>query len=41
MLACLRGLGSDLTDPAIAAHHGRVVNRTGDGGIVEFRSRTR
>ena len=34
----LRGLRSDLIDPAIAAHHGRVVKRTGDGSIVEFRS---
>ena len=30
-LARLRGLRSDLIDPAIAAHHGRVVKRTGDG----------
>jgi TolB-like protein/class 3 adenylate cyclase/Tfp pilus assembly protein PilF len=37
-LARLRGLRSDLIDPAIAAHHGRVVKRTGDGIIVEFRS---
>ena len=37
-LARLRGLRSDLTDPAIAAHHGRIVKRTGDGSIVEFRS---
>src|SRR6202162_2848140 len=34
----LRGLRSDLIDPAIAAHTGRVVKRTGDGAIVEFRS---
>ena len=34
----LRGLRSDLIDPAIAAHHGRIVKRTGDGSIVEFRS---
>jgi TolB-like protein len=34
----LRGLRSDLIDPAIAAHHGRVVKRTGDGSLVEFRS---
>jgi hypothetical protein len=27
-LARLRGLRSDLIDPAIAAHHGRVVKRT-------------
>ena len=26
----LRGLRSDLIDPAIAAHHGRVVKRTGE-----------
>ena len=37
-LARLRGLRSDLFDPAIAAHHGRVVKRTGDGAILEFRS---
>ena len=37
-LSRLRGLRSDLIDPAIAAHHGRVVKRTGDGSIVEFRS---
>jgi adenylate cyclase len=37
-LARVRGLRSDLIDPAIAAHHGRVVKRTGDGAIVEFRS---
>src|SRR5271169_5258287 len=37
-LARLRALRSDLIDPTIAIHHGRVVKRTGDGGIVEFRS---
>jgi TolB-like protein/class 3 adenylate cyclase len=37
-LARLRGLRSDLIDPAIAIHHGRIVKRTGDGSIVEFRS---
>ncbi|HEV7479391.1 MAG TPA: adenylate/guanylate cyclase domain-containing protein, partial [Roseiarcus sp.] len=37
-LARLRALRSDLIDPAIAAHHGRVVNRTGDGSLIEFRS---
>ena len=37
-LARLRGLRSDLIDPAIAAHHGRIVKRTGDGLIAEFRS---
>ena len=34
----LRGLRSDLIDPAIAAHHGRMVKRTGDGSIIDFRS---
>ena len=29
---------SDLIDPTIAVHNGRVVKRTGDGSIVEFRS---
>ena len=37
-LARLRGLRSDLFDPAITAHHGRIVKRTGDGSIIEFRS---
>ena len=37
-LARLRALRSDLIDPIIAVHHGRVVKRTGDGSIVEFRS---
>ena len=37
-LARLRGLRSDLIEPAIAAHHGRIVKRTGDGSIIEFRS---
>jgi len=37
-LVRLRGLRSDLIDPAIAAHHGRIVKRTGDGIIIEFRS---
>src|ERR1700722_15552798 len=37
-LARLRALRSDLIDPTIAVHHGRVVKRTGDGSIVEFRS---
>jgi adenylate cyclase len=37
-LSRLRGLRSDLFDPAIAAHRGRIVKRTGDGAIVEFRS---
>ena len=37
-LARLRGVRSDVIDPAIAAHRGRVVKRTGDGIILEFRS---
>jgi adenylate cyclase len=37
-LTRLRSLRGDLVDPAIAAHRGRVVKRTGDGSIVEFRS---
>src|SRR6202789_4532851 len=38
ILARLRALRSDLSDPTIAVHHGRVVKRTGGGSIVEFRS---
>ena len=37
-LARLRALRSDLIDPTIAVHRGRVVKRTGDGALVEFRS---
>lgn len=37
-LARLRALRSDLIDPTIAVHGGRVVKRTGDGALVEFRS---
>ena len=37
-LAKLRALRSDLIDPTIAVHHGRVVKRTGDGILIEFRS---
>ncbi len=37
-LARLRALRSDLIDPTIAVHKGRVVKRTGDGALVEFRS---
>src|SRR5213080_5247951 len=37
-LARLRALRSDLIDPTISVHHGRVVKRTGDGALVEFRS---
>jgi adenylate cyclase len=38
ILARLRTLRSDLIDPTIAVHGGRVVKRTGDGVLVEFRS---
>ncbi|MEK1894204.1 MAG: adenylate/guanylate cyclase domain-containing protein [Rhizobium sp.] len=37
-LARLRALRSDLIDPTIAVHDGRVIKRTGDGALVEFRS---
>jgi TolB-like protein/class 3 adenylate cyclase len=37
-LARLRALRSDLIDPTMTVHHGRVVKRTGDGIILEFRS---
>jgi adenylate cyclase len=37
-LARLRALRSDLLDPTISVHNGRVVKRTGDGSLVEFRS---
>jgi adenylate cyclase len=37
-LARLRALRSDLINPAIAVHKGRVVKRTGDGLLAEFRS---
>jgi Adenylate and Guanylate cyclase catalytic domain len=37
-LSRLRGLRSDLIDPAIDAHQGRIVKRTGDGSLIEFRS---
>ena len=37
-LARLRALRSDLIDPAISVHRGRIVKRTGDGSVIEFRS---
>ena len=37
-LARLRALRSDLIDPIISVHHGRIVKRTGDGSIIEFKS---
>lgn len=38
ILARLRALRSDLIDPTIGVHHGRLVKRTGDGSLIEFRS---
>jgi class 3 adenylate cyclase/TolB-like protein len=37
-LARLRALRSDLIDPTISVHHGRIVKRTGDGSVIDFRS---
>ncbi len=37
-LARLRALRSELFLPAVESHGGRVVNRTGDGAVIEFRS---
>ncbi|MGA2818734.1 MAG: adenylate/guanylate cyclase domain-containing protein, partial [Xanthobacteraceae bacterium] len=37
-LARLRTLRSDLIDPTIDVHRGKVIKRTGDGILVEFRS---
>ena len=34
----LRAHRRELIDPAIAAHHGRIVKTTGDGALVEFAS---
>jgi class 3 adenylate cyclase len=31
-------LRSDLIDPTISVHRGRIVKRTGDGSVIEFRS---
>jgi adenylate cyclase len=41
ILVPLRTLRSDLIDPTIAVHHGRVVKRTGDGATIEFPQRRR
>jgi adenylate cyclase len=38
ILARLWTLRSDLIDPTIAVRHGRIVKRTSDGSIIEFRS---
>jgi adenylate cyclase len=36
-LLALKAHRRDLFDSAIAAHHGRIVNTTGDGGTVRMR----
>ena len=37
-LARLRSLRSELIEPTVTAHNGRIVKSTGDGSLVEFRS---
>jgi adenylate cyclase len=37
-LARLKAVRSELIDPGIAEHHGRIVKTTGDGLLVEFAS---
>src|SRR5215471_13656778 len=37
-LTRLKGIRSELIDPQIAVHHGRIVKTTGDGLLVEFGS---
>src|ERR1043166_2467693 len=37
-LARLKALRSDVTDPAIASHGGRIFKNTGDGLLAEFPS---
>ena len=37
-LTSLKAQRRELTDPAIAGHHGRIVKTTGDGALVEFGS---
>ena len=37
-LTSLKAHRRELIDPAIAAHHGRIVKTTGDGALVEFAS---
>ena len=37
-LNALKAHRRELLDPAIAAHHGRIVKTTGDGALVEFAS---
>ena len=37
-LRALKAIRRELADPAIAAHHGRVVKTAGDGILIEFPS---
>jgi adenylate cyclase len=37
-LTALKALRSEIVDPAIAEHRGRIVKTTGDGMLVEFAS---
>jgi adenylate cyclase len=37
-VARVRAIQSDVIDPAVSAHNGRLVKRTGDGALLEFRS---
>src|SRR5262245_54823763 len=37
-LATFRNLRSEVIDPSMARHHGRIVKRTGDGFLAEFTS---
>jgi len=37
-LAALKTSRREIIDPKIAEHHGRIVNTTGDGALVEFAS---
>ena len=37
-LSALKEHRSDLIDPKVAEHHGRIVKTTGDGALVEFAS---
>jgi class 3 adenylate cyclase len=37
-LTSLKAHRRELTDPAIAAHRGRIVKTTGDGALIEFAS---
>jgi adenylate cyclase len=37
-LAALKGHRSELIDPKIAEHRGRIVKTTGDGALIEFAS---